>query len=371
MLMGTLAYLPAYVMVVAEPRFSLPLYLLLAPFFVNMLERTQMRLIRQRWKWIALQTFGLIIFLTVNLSLYRWLQSQVPFLDATANGALSSSQYSMQDAHIRFGDRMELVGYGIDQTRPVKGGDTLYLVLKWWCSGAATETYDEEIALVDSENRVWSQTTHNPLVTLSPCTNRLWVPSLATDNVALRLPVTLPGGEYKVVLSIQDRVSDRYLSASSDFALLGNHLMLTAISIEKNKASFTASQLPIENRYFVDMQELRLLGYTTLPDRFQPDDEIDLGLYWRARSKPRGDYLVVIQLRDSLGKVVLEQSARPATGTYPTTEWNEGEVLLDWHSISLPSDIPTGEYLIVVLLRSAAQDQPLGEAGISKISIMR
>jgi hypothetical protein len=78
-----------------------------------------------------------------------------------------------------------------------------------------------------------------------------------------------------------------------------------------------------------------------------------------------------VQLRDASGRVAFEQANRPANGAYPTTEWNAGEVLLDWHDFELPRDIATGRYRIFVVLRDLGNGQTLGETEISNISIIR
>ena len=375
MLLGALVYLPGYLLVAVEPRFSLPLYLLLSPFFVYGLWRTQMLWTQKRWRTIALQIVGLIIFVGANLLVYHWFHTRlisVSPLYLPSNIASALGQYTLTDVQIRFTDQIILRGAGFDQTRQAQGGDLIYITLKWLCAGASTESYDLQINLVDSKDRIWAKGIRDTPGKVPPCAN--WSRGATEDPsvVAFHLPVTMPAGEYAVTLSLFDQKRGQYIVASTAAGEpLGDHPRVARLPIAKNKSSITADQLYIENRYFVDMQEMRLLGYAELPDRFQPGDEIDLGLYWRARSRPRGDYVVVVQLRDSLGTVAIEQSARPAEGTDPTTAWNEGEVLLDWHSVTLPIDLPTGEYQIVVLLRNTAQGQPLGEASISKILITR
>jgi hypothetical protein len=156
-------------------------------------------------------------------------------------------------------------------------------------------------------------------------------------------------------------------------AVLGAQPTLARFRVEKNKASFIASDLVKEqplNELFVDMGEMRFLGYYPIQDAIHRGDQLPIGLYWRARAKPRGDYLVVVQLRDANNRVAFEQSARPAAGTYPTTLWSEGEVLLDWHDIQLPKDILRGQYRIVVQLRNADTNAVIGETLISTVSVV-
>jgi hypothetical protein len=114
---------------------------------------------------------------------------------------------------------------------------------------------------------------------------------------------------------------------------------------------------------------MRFLGFVPPRDTATPGDLFQVGLFWRARAKPQGDYAAAVQLRDASGAVVFEQAARPANGTYPTTEWDAGEVLLDWHDFSLPKEIAAGEYQIWVVLHDTATRHTIGETRISSISI--
>ncbi len=98
---------------------------------------------------------------------------------------------------------------------------------------------------------------------------------------------------------------------------------------------------------------------------------LDLGIYWRAREKPRGDYLIAVQLRDAADRIVVAAGSPPARGTYPTSRWNIGEVLLDWHAFDLPSDVRSGEYKIFVALFDSASQKVLAETFIATISIAR
>jgi hypothetical protein len=66
---------------------------------------------------------------------------------------------------------------------------------------------------------------------------------------------------------------------------------------------------------------------------------------------------------------VAEDRQRPAAGAYPTTQWVEGEVLLDWHDVLLPTTLASGEYVVQVVL-SDAGGKILGETALAKISVV-
>jgi hypothetical protein len=141
--------------------------------------------------------------------------------------------------------------------------------------------------------------------------------------------------------------------------------------VEKDHTSLTASQLPIEQPLYVDMEEIRFLGSVRMPREVRAGERLSVGLYWRARGPVQGDYTVAVQLRQAGGQVAYEESARPAGGAYPTTAWQVGEVLLDWHDLVLPSSLAPGDYELWVVLDQATGPRVLGETGIGSIAITR
>ncbi len=169
----------------------------------------------------------------------------------------------------------------------------------------------------------------------------------------LLLAPTMPTGEYRVGFIPNDTTD----------------VSIGTLPIKKDTRSYTASQLQIDVPFFVDMREMRLLGFARPPSSIALSEPLQIGLYWRARSKPQGDYVVAVQLRRASGQVVFEQVSRPANDSYPTTEWNAGEVLLDWHDLTLPADFAAGEYTIFAVLRDVLTSEPLGEAHIAPITV--
>jgi len=91
---------------------------------------------------------------------------------------------------------------------------------------------------------------------------------------------------------------------------------------------------------------IRLLGYDLPRREANPGDELSVALYWQALEDVDRDYLLAVQLTDDKGEVRTERFDSPVYGTYPTTEWVEGEVLKDWHDVALPADIPQGSYQV-------------------------
>jgi hypothetical protein len=181
----------------------------------------------------------------------------------------------------------------------------------------------------------------------------------------------MPTGDYRITVGARSVENDKELPATDEQGnALGTQPVIGSVRIEKNKNSFLASELWwIEQPLYVDMREMRFLGFALPRNTIHPGALLSVGLYWRARGKPQGDYLVVVQLRDAGGRVVFERASRPAQNTYLTTQWDAGEVLLDWHDLSLPDSIPEGEYQLLVLMRDAGTGQTVGETPIAPVTI--
>ncbi len=273
--------------------------------------------------------------------------------------------------NVSFGDRLTLMGYSIPITKVVQGGETLRVLTGWSAAQPVMQSIVFQYRVYDRAGHLWVQTTSEICQGIHP--TDLWRPRRTNyDNVVLHLPPTMPSGDYALMLAVYQRSHEEGLAVRDAFGRdLGIEVEIASIPVTKNKQSFTASDLWIEQRYFVDMAEMRLLGFKPLPANIQAGQVLSVGLYWRARGNPQGDYRAIIQLRDLYGRVIVEHSARPANDTYPTTEWNAGEVLLDWHDLNLPLEMNEGSYQIVVILQDAVTAHILGEADIRQIQVLK
>jgi hypothetical protein len=66
-------------------------------------------------------------------------------------------------------------------------------------------------------------------------------------------------------------------------------------------------------------------------------------LRWYATATPSRDYTVFVQLRD--GGTRAQHDAQPLGGSFPTTRWHPGDLVLDRHELILPPDLPASAHL--------------------------
>jgi len=271
---------------------------------------------------------------------------------------------------IRFGNGLHLSGVTILSDDVLRGGMVLRANLLWRADQPLTDRYAILAQVVDSHGHIW--TTDKRELQMGQPPLAFWETDKPIgDQSTLRLPPTMPTGNYQLMVSVQAQSSLQFLdSYNAQGDPLGMESSIALLHIDKNKNSFTSSDLAIEQILLTDMREMRLLGYVPPRETIVPGELLQLGLYWRARGKPQGDYSVVVQLRDANGRVAFEHTDRPAKGTYPTTEWHTGEVLLDWHDFSVPRGLLPGTYEIWIALYDSVSRVPIGEVRISSLKVI-
>lgn len=270
---------------------------------------------------------------------------------------------------IRFDNTLTLLGYTLPPTATLRGGTTLRPIVAWRADKPITEPYTMTVQVIDLRGHVWATIDGQPQSGKLPTTR--WESGKEIgDQYAIDLPPTMPPGDYQLVLSVRQANGEALPAIDARGNQLNSPVIVAPLRIDKDTRSYQASDLWwLEQPLFVDMREMRFLGYVPPPEKISAGEILSIGLYWRARAKPQGDYIVVVQLRNTNGQNVIEQANRPADDAYSTTLWSEGEVLLDWHDIALPATLERGEYRIVVLLRDAVKRDVLGQVELTAIVI--
>jgi hypothetical protein len=93
-------------------------------------------------------------------------------------------------------------------------------------------------------------------------------------------------------------------------------------------------------------------------------DTLQIGLNWRALSKPAANYTVFVQLLDAGSQVKAQRDRWPGDGLYPTAGLAPGQVITD--NLAFRLDVPPGHYrLITGLYRGDVEGYPrlTGPAG--------
>jgi hypothetical protein len=71
-------------------------------------------------------------------------------------------------------------------------------------------------------------------------------------------------------------------------------------------------------------------------------------LYWQAVARVPRDATVFVHLYDRDGKLWSQQDNSPVHGTFPMSQWEPNEIVVDVYDLHLPGDLPPGEYELMV-----------------------
>ena len=89
--------------------------------------------------------------------------------------------------------------------------------------------------------------------------------------------------------------------------------------------------------------KIELLGY----DFKQNGREINITYYWKCLKPVPNSWVVFVHINHN-GDKVLQQDHYPCSGTYPTFNWRQGEVVKESYTIIIPEELGKGSYEAVV-----------------------
>jgi hypothetical protein len=139
---------------------------------------------------------------------------------------------------------------------------------------------------------------------------------------------------------------------------------LAPIVLETRPRQFEAPTIATATEIaFGNSPQLKLIGYNLATTSLSPGDTLSVTLFWQAVAEMRTDYTIFVQLLNSSGQVAAQIDAPPLAGAAPTTTWLPGEILTDPYTLSLPADLPTGDYHLITGLYNAATAERLPIAG--------
>lgn len=77
-----------------------------------------------------------------------------------------------------------------------------------------------------------------------------------------------------------------------------------------------------------------------------PGETVTVTLTWQPEATPSTDYTLFLHLvpAGAPGTVLAQRDGTPRDGAYPTSAWAAGEMIPDSHTLTLPPDLPPGDY---------------------------
>ncbi len=160
-----------------------------------------------------------------------------------------------------------------------------------------------------------------------------WPPgTVLLDQYALTIPQGAPAGDHVVTLRVHERASGEPV---------GQPVALTGLEVQAVDRRTIVP--PIQHLRDANLGDLvEFLGYDLDRTTVARGDTLHLTLYWRALSVTDTSYTVFTHLWDGANQIRGQQDNPPVNGTYPTTLWVPGEVIVDPYAIVVDGDALPG-----------------------------
>ena len=211
----------------------------------------------------------------------------------------------------------------------------------WYTARPLGARYQFSWRLQDAAGGTLAQLDAQPGYGFQPST--LWPAGQWTaDWLALRLPDAAVEGDYPLVMRLYDPTSGQTLLTRRAGVMTWADGRWTARLHEPVLALPTDLSPTTATFGRDDGPRIALPGYRLARD----DDALRLTLVWQAAGAP-GDFTRFVHLLDAGGNIVAQFDGAPAGDSYPTGQWQPGEVVADALTFDL-SALPPGEYRVAV-----------------------
>jgi 4-amino-4-deoxy-L-arabinose transferase-like glycosyltransferase len=266
---------------------------------------------------------------------------------------------------LSFGGELMLMGYDLELDRLESDGQ-LDVTLYWQDLEPVGENYEVVLKLLDGAYKVWGREDGPPVDGLLP-TGTWQKGELIVDRHTIRSLPGTPPGDYCIEVALYGTFGRRWLEPDLESsALLGPVTLLSQ--------RWSPKALDIEQHVGANLGDgIRLLGYN-IESGFRPGDNIHLTLFWQCLEEMEQSYTVFTHLVDAGDHIVAQKDNPPVDGFYPTTKWEEGEIVRDQYDLTIPQDIALGEYRFKVgmylvetgeRLRAVRGDESLPEDAVT------
>lgn len=234
---------------------------------------------------------------------------------------------------------LTFLGYQLPPTTQLRPGHILPLELFWQAQRTPTQDYQLRTRLLNEASELLSEI-------LTPLTRPHYPTSLWTNGTVIQGKVTLlvPGTS----IAQEGRVEIALVTVTGD--VIGQPILLPErLSLIPWPLVTELPPIPFPQAAdFGDPPLIHLPGYDLSTTTAQPDDIINLTLYWQVQQNIATNYLIFVHLTDTQNNIVAQTDGIPVNGVRLTMSWRANEVLVDEHLLTIGTNVAPGTYQLWV-----------------------
>ena len=213
---------------------------------------------------------------------------------------------------------LDLLAVELDES--LLSGQNNRLVLLWQATDPVAIDYTVQINLLDKAGSVVDRWQGQPVHGHYP-TSQWPAGAWVRDSWSLPLPDDLPSGEeYHLAVAL----------FNSDVA--AGDTLLGPVTVQRATPQLPPMQHTSDAIFGDNLIKLAGFNVRAIPDSSN-SGVLELDLFWQSLAPTTANYRVSISLVDAEGQVALAHQAEPAGGAAPTTGWQPGDIVHDFHAI--------------------------------------
>jgi len=288
------------------------------------------------------------LFALAVISPFRYLKTTYAHAPLQPSQGLKTCEDSLQCIDLTYADSLRLIGYRVEASAP-QPGDWLPITLYWQATRPITQNYSTFIHLLTQLPLTVTPTVIGQVNTYPNHgnwpTSQLPVGAILADTYYVPISPDAPApAVMQLAMGIFD-FDDPQRAAKPALNAAGQPIspIVGAIPLLPHAWPILTPTQPL-NINFGD--QIKLVGYDTVTTPIHPGDTLPLTFYWQALAAPQQDVTLFIQLLDTATqKQVAGYDAPPY---FPTRFWQNDTRLIDPRRLTLPTDLPSGDYTLMV-----------------------
>jgi hypothetical protein len=229
---------------------------------------------------------------------------------------------------------------GYDVVGEPRSGESLEMAV-WWQVQNLPDAgdYGPVARLNDHRGFTWGETQpfHYP--------SEQWTPGeLVIDHLSIPVALGAPPGDYVVGFGLYSASANSSLPVLDEAGRFAGTEVRLPVYLTRAAVPPDPQNLPIRRRLDAPVDGLTLLGYNLDTTAALPGERLYLTLFWQAARATRPDLEVSLTLDDET-----LYADDPVHGTYPTSEWMIGEIVLDRYALRVPRQMEPGDFLLQLI----------------------
>ncbi|MBK7893633.1 MAG: glycosyltransferase family 39 protein [Candidatus Promineifilaceae bacterium] len=270
----------------------------------------------------------------------------LPFLAYEMRGTPAIAPTMPVEAN--FGNAITLLGYDVGQAA---AGESLPLFLYWQVNFPQSADFTPFIHFEDAWGHRWSQ------VETFAYPSAQWARGeTIVQRVEIDVPLGAPlGSNYQLRVGLFSGSSgERLPRLDADGRYAGDTYLIPNVTVLTSEPPRDLPQPPTVLNRTVRAQ-LKLLGVQREALEASTGETIHLALWWQATDfVPDTTIRLELMGGNNVGRILINNT-QPVHDTYPFYSWETPQFLIDWQSLQVPDNIPTGEYRLIARFRDGAE----------------